>query len=82
MAELVAGDEPHGLRHRVEGDVLLVLDALPTHLHRELLVVRVAESLGAVVRQQEQDVLGQDTALLIDREEGGGGRGRRKMSTR
>lgn len=49
MPQLVPGDESHGLRNSVQRYVLLVLDPLPLYLHGEVLVVRVAAALGAVV---------------------------------
>ena len=57
-------DEAHGLGDGVEGDVLLVLASLPHHLQREVLVVGVTRPLDGVVRQQQEDVLRQDAALL------------------
>ncbi len=63
MPELVPGYEAHGLGDGVERDVLPFPYALPAHLHRELLVPGVAVALGAVVREEQQDVLRQDTAL-------------------
>ena len=57
-------DEAHGLGDGVEGHVLLVLAALPHQLQREILVVGVTRPLDGVVRQQKEDVLRQDAALL------------------
>lgn len=64
VPKLVPGNEAHGLRNGVERDVLFLLDSSPPHLNRELLVVRVAFARGGVVRQQQQDILRQDAALL------------------
>ena len=51
MAQLVPGDEPHGLRDGVEGNMLIFLDALLPHREGKLLVARVARALGTVVCQ-------------------------------
>lgn len=64
MTKLVSRDETHGLRHGVQGKILLVLDTLTFHLDRKLLVIAVAVTLDAVVREEQQDVLRQDAALL------------------
>lgn len=64
VPKLVPGNEAHGLRNGVKRDLLLLLDSSPPHLDRELLVVRVALARGSVVRQQQQDILRQDAALL------------------
>lgn len=64
MAELVPRNESHSLRHRVQGDIFLVIDALLDHLHREVDIVAAAHILRAVVREEEQNVLRQNTALL------------------
>ena len=65
MPQLVSRYEPHRLGHSVQRYVLLFLNALPPHLHREPLVLGVVEALSRVVREEQEDVLRQDAALLV-----------------
>lgn len=64
MAQLVTRDEADRLGHGVERDFLLVLETLLPHLHREVLVVNVAGSLRAVVREHQQNILRENIALF------------------